>query len=44
LFEMTGDTGIMVLYQSQNTNINDEMTLNEFLCGEDANNRLLIRP
>ena len=41
LFEMTGDTGIMVLYQSQNTNINDEMTLNEFLCGEDANNRLL---
>ena len=41
MFEMTGDTGIMVVYQSQNNNINDEMTLNEFLCGENANNRLL---
>ena len=39
MFEMTGDTGIMVVYQSQNDDINDEMTLNEFLCGENSNNR-----
>lgn len=41
IFEMTGDTGIMVVYQSQNDDINDEMTLNEFLCGENSNNRLI---
>lgn len=41
MFEMFENTGIMVIYQSQNENIHEEMTLNDFLCGEDSNNKLL---
>jgi|GEM_PF-2223652 hypothetical protein len=40
LFDYEGGVGIAVVYRSENTNITDDMTVNDFLCGENADNKL----
>ncbi|OQC14859.1 MAG: Calx-beta domain protein [Firmicutes bacterium ADurb.Bin080] len=40
LFDYENGNGIAVVYRSENENITDDMTINDFLCGEDADNKL----
>ncbi|MDD4839831.1 MAG: InlB B-repeat-containing protein [Clostridia bacterium] len=40
LFDYESGYGIAVDYRSENTNITDDMTINDFLCGENADNKL----
>ncbi|NLD26944.1 MAG: hypothetical protein GX661_06250, partial [Acholeplasmataceae bacterium] len=40
IMDFEDEYGIIVAYRSENTNINDDMTTNDFLCGPDANNKL----
>ncbi|NCA91945.1 DUF4855 domain-containing protein [bacterium] len=40
LFDYANNLGIAIVYRSENTNITDDMTVNDFLCGENADNKL----
>lgn len=40
LTDYNDGSGITIVYRSENSNITDDMTINDFLCGENAANRL----
>lgn len=40
LVDYRDGNGIIVIYRSENANITDDMTANDFLCGPDADNKL----
>lgn len=40
MFDYENGNGIAVVYRSENENITDDMTINDFLCGENADNKL----
>ncbi len=40
VIDVEGGNGMVVVYRSENTDINDDMSVNDFLCGENAANKL----